>query len=77
MQSYFWDRILEAVEHQLGTNGKQQKLPFGAFSFNRRNSDLRNAVSAQLRLYLGSPNHRARMARFGLTHNEINPALDQ
>ncbi|MFM0040790.1 MULTISPECIES: transporter substrate-binding domain-containing protein [Paraburkholderia] len=69
--------VLEAVEHQLGTNGKQQKLPFGAFSFNRRNSDLRNAVNAQLRLYLGSPNHRARMARFGLTHNEINPALDQ
>jgi polar amino acid transport system substrate-binding protein len=32
-------------------------------------------VNGQLRLYLGSPNHRARMARFGPTHNEIDPAL--
>jgi polar amino acid transport system substrate-binding protein len=69
--------VLEAVERQLGRNGKQQTLPFGAFSFNRRNADLRSAINAQLRLYLGSPNHRARMACFGLTQNEVNPTLDQ
>jgi len=32
-------------------------------------------VNAQLRSYLGSPDHRARMARFGLTHDEIDPTL--
>jgi hypothetical protein len=68
--------VLEAVEHKPGTNGMQQKLlPFGAFSFNRRNSDLLNAVTRKLRSYLGSLDHRARMARFGLTHNEIDRAL--
>jgi polar amino acid transport system substrate-binding protein len=67
--------VLEAVEHERGTSGKQQNLPLGAFSFARGNSDLLNAVNGQLRSYLGSPNHRARMARFGLTHNEIDPAL--
>lgn len=67
--------VLEAVAHKPGTNGKQQRLPLGAFSFNRRNSELLSAVNGQLRSYLGSPDHRARMARFGLTHNEIDPAL--
>ncbi|NKJ50484.1 amino acid ABC transporter substrate-binding protein [Burkholderia sp. SG-MS1] len=69
------DSVLEAVEHETGSPERQQNLPLGAFSFNRRSSDLLNAVNEQLRLYLGSPNHRARMARFGLTHNEIDPAL--
>jgi polar amino acid transport system substrate-binding protein len=67
--------VLEAVEHKPRTNNIQQKLPFGAFSFNRRNSDLLNAVNSQLRSYLGSPDHRTRMARFGLTHNEIDATL--
>ncbi|MDN7182181.1 transporter substrate-binding domain-containing protein [Caballeronia sp. SEWSISQ10-4 2] len=67
--------VLEAVEHEQGQSGMQH-LPLGAFSFNRRSSDLLNAVNKQLRLYLGSPNHRARMASFGLTHKEIDPALN-
>jgi len=67
--------VLEAVEHEPIRNGRQQELPLGAFSFNRSNSDLLNAVNRQLRSYLGSPNHRARMATFGLTSNEIDPAL--
>ncbi|MBC8750558.1 polar amino acid transport system substrate-binding protein [Paraburkholderia sp. WC7.3g] len=67
--------VLEAVEHEPAKNGKQHNLPLGAFSFNKRNSDLLNAVNRQLRLYLGSPNHRSRMAKFGLTSNEIDPAL--
>lgn len=67
--------IFEAVEHKPEKDGKRPELPFGAFSFGRRNSDLRNAVNAQLRSYLGSPEHRARMAKFGLTHNEIDPVL--
>ncbi|MDN7635718.1 amino acid ABC transporter substrate-binding protein, partial [Burkholderia cepacia] len=32
-------------------------------------------VNGQLRSYLGSEEHRARMARFGLTNNEIDSAL--
>ncbi|WP_071336301.1 transporter substrate-binding domain-containing protein [Burkholderia contaminans] len=67
--------MLEAVEHEPQTNGTQQKLPLGAFSFSRRNSSLLNAVNGQLRSYLGSEEHRARMARFGLTNNEIDSAL--
>ncbi|MCC8393171.1 transporter substrate-binding domain-containing protein [Paraburkholderia sp. MMS20-SJTR3] len=67
--------VLEAVEHKPKMNGKRQELPVGAFSFSRENSGLLNAVSAHLRSYLGSPDHRARMARFGLTRNEIDPVL--
>ncbi|RQT01377.1 transporter substrate-binding domain-containing protein [Burkholderia contaminans] len=67
--------MLEAVQHEPGTNGKQQGPPLGAFSFNQQNSDLLNAVNRQLRSYLGSPDHRARMATFGLTRDEIDPAL--
>jgi polar amino acid transport system substrate-binding protein len=66
--------VLEAVEHEQGPGGVQH-LPLGAFSFNRRNSNLLNAVNKQLRLYLGSPDHRTGMAHFGLTHREIDPAL--
>jgi polar amino acid transport system substrate-binding protein len=67
--------IFEAVEHRTETNGTQQAFPFGAFSFGRQNNDLRNAVNAQLRAYLGSSEHRARMARFGVTRSEIDPVL--
>lgn len=68
--------FLEAVEHQPEAGDTRQSRPLGAFSFARKNIDLRDAINAQLRLHLGSPAHRARMAAFGLTHNEIDPALD-
>jgi polar amino acid transport system substrate-binding protein len=71
----FGDSFLEAVEHDRGASEQHRNLPVGAFSFNRRNSDLLNAVNERLGSYLGSSDHRARMARFGLTHNEIDPAL--
>ena len=67
--------VLEAAAHEPAETGRQQKLPLGAFSFSRSNSDLLHAVNRQLRSYLGSPNHRERMAGFGLTPNEIDPAL--
>jgi polar amino acid transport system substrate-binding protein len=67
--------VLEAVEHEPGRNGAQQALPFGAFSFNKENSALLNAVNMQLGAYLGSPDHRARMTKFGVTRNEIDPVL--
>ncbi|PQV55064.1 transporter substrate-binding domain-containing protein [Paraburkholderia sp. BL21I4N1] len=66
---------VEAVDHETGSEG-QQHHPVGAFSFNRSNGDLIHAVNEQLRRYLGSSEHRARMARFGLTAKEIDPALE-
>ncbi|WP_322011799.1 transporter substrate-binding domain-containing protein [Paraburkholderia sp. J12] len=64
----------EAVEH--GTHGPgNQRPPVGAFSFNSGNDRLLNAVNAQLRAYLGFDDHRRRMAKYGLTDNEIDPAI--
>lgn len=71
------DRIgapLAAVDHRPETNEAEQ-LPIGAFSFNRSNRDLMDAVNEQLRIYLGSPDHRSRMAKFGLTPKELDPVL--
>lgn len=66
--------VLEAVEHDIVENGKQP-LPAGAFSFNKNAGDLLKAVNEQLRLYLGSPDHRTRMSKFGITRREIDPVL--
>jgi polar amino acid transport system substrate-binding protein len=66
---------VESIDHKTGSEG-QQRPPVGAFSFNRNNSELIHAVNGQLRLYLGSAGHRARMARFGLTAKEIDPVLE-
>lgn len=52
-----------------------QRAPVGAFSFNKGNDLLLNAVNEQLRSYLGSADHRTRMAKYGLTEKEIDPAL--
>ena len=59
---------LEAVAH--GATGA--KSPVGAFSFARRNSGLLQAVNEQLRRYIGSADHRARMAKYGFTPPEID-----
>jgi polar amino acid transport system substrate-binding protein len=66
--------MLESVEHKQGESDMQH-IPLGAFSFGLTNHGLLNAVNKQLRFYLGSPDHRARMANFGLTDKEIDPAL--
>ncbi|KAB0644447.1 transporter substrate-binding domain-containing protein [Burkholderia latens] len=66
--------LLEAVAHEPAA-GRIQRPPLGAFSFSRQNSALLDAVNRQLRSYLGSPEHRARMAAFGLSSAEIDPAL--
>ncbi|MFM0073856.1 transporter substrate-binding domain-containing protein [Paraburkholderia sediminicola] len=66
--------VLEAIEHDTGTDDKQA-LPTGAFSFNKNNGRLLKAVNEQLRLYLGSPDHRIGMSKFGITYKEIDPVL--
>ncbi|WCM21266.1 transporter substrate-binding domain-containing protein [Paraburkholderia bryophila] len=60
---------LEVVAHETGKDGR---APVGAFSFSKSNPDLLRAVNEQLRKYLGSADHRARMAKYGLTRTELD-----
>lgn len=60
---------LEVVAHAMSKEGS---APVGAFSFSKSNADLLQAVNEQLRKYLGSADHRARMARYGLTQTELD-----
>jgi polar amino acid transport system substrate-binding protein len=63
---------LEAVAHAADS---AQKAPVGAFSFSKQNHDLLRAVNEQLLLYLGSPDHRSRMAKYGIAAAEIDDVV--
>ncbi|KVT37162.1 transporter substrate-binding domain-containing protein [Burkholderia multivorans] len=63
---------LEAFAHDRSRNGR---VPVGAFSFNKSNHGLVQAVNKRLGEYLGSSDHRARMARYGFTHTEIDGVI--
>ena len=63
---------LEAVA--LGMTAKGSS-PMGAFSFAKDNTRLLNAVNQELRRYLGSVDHRARMATYGFTATELDGVL--
>jgi polar amino acid transport system substrate-binding protein len=63
---------LEAVTHD---PGKARSAPMGAFSFSKNNTGLLAAVNKQLRHYIGSTDHRARMAKYGFTRAEIDGAV--
>jgi polar amino acid transport system substrate-binding protein len=69
-------RVLAGAHTELEVVGleksKEGTVPLGAFSFNRNNHALLQAVNEQLRKYLGSADHRARMAKFGLTRTELD-----
>ncbi|VVE21491.1 chain amino acid ABC transporter substrate binding protein [Pandoraea horticolens] len=67
-------RELEAVAHEATANGS---APVGAFSFKRDNQTLLNAVNRQLRRYLGSADHRKRMAKHGITETEIDSVVER
>ena len=56
-------------------NSKDRKAPVGAFSFNKSNHGLLQAVNAQLQEYLGSADHRTRMAKYGITQTEIDSVV--
>jgi polar amino acid transport system substrate-binding protein len=60
---------LEVVSLEPGSEGQ---AAFGGFSFNKGNHDLLQAVNQQLRQYLGSPDHRARMAKYGFAATELD-----
>ncbi len=65
------DRV-NAVAHVVGAS-----VPLGGFSFNKNNTALRDAVNAELRRYLGSADHRQRMAKYGFTQDEIDPVVSR
>jgi len=65
-------KTLEAVAHEIRAG---QKVPVGAFSFSKNNRQLLQAVNEQLRKYLGSADHRSRVAKYGITENEIDSVL--
>ncbi|WP_232231957.1 transporter substrate-binding domain-containing protein [Burkholderia sp. WSM2230] len=67
--------VIEAVAQEPGTSRGRRTPPLGVFSFSPDNRDLLEAMNQRLRSYRGSPDHRARMARFGLTDSEIDPAV--
>lgn len=64
--------VLSVAAH---ATDKAGKAPVGAFSFNKNNQDLLRAVNAQLRQYLGSADHRARMAKYDITASEIDGVI--
>ena len=66
------NQALEAVAHEPGGKGS---APAGAFSFSKANTRLLEAVNDELRRYLGSAGHRARMAKYGFTSAEIDGVL--
>jgi polar amino acid transport system substrate-binding protein len=63
---------LEAVPHK---NSKDGKVPVGAFSFSISNDSLLQALNGQLREYLGSIDHRTRMANYGIKDTEIDSVV--
>lgn len=66
------NHALEAVA--LDADGSSG-APVGAFSFAKSNHDLRKAVNGRLRQYLGTPDHRARIAKYGFTQAEIDGVI--
>jgi len=48
---------------------------FGAFSFNKADVAFINRFNGELAKYLGTPEHRALLAKYGFSAEEITPAL--
>jgi polar amino acid transport system substrate-binding protein len=63
---------LEAVAHDVSRKGN---APVVAFSFSKSNTSLLDAVNQELRRYLGSADHRARIAQYGFMSAEIDGVL--
>ncbi|WP_250626721.1 transporter substrate-binding domain-containing protein [Pinirhizobacter soli] len=63
---------LEAVAHEIGENSS---TPVGAFSFRIGNDRLLHDVNRKLSEYLGSADHRSRMAKYGIMKTEIDSVI--
>ncbi|MBV8325033.1 transporter substrate-binding domain-containing protein [Chryseobacterium sp.] len=64
---------LESVAHKIG---KDEKVTVGGFSFSKNNPELLKAVNEQLHQFLGTPEHREKMAKYGITATEIDEVAD-
>jgi polar amino acid transport system substrate-binding protein len=53
----------------------EQPVAYGAFAFAKESRDLRDAIDGALASYLGSPEHRALMSRYGFTAAEVDRVL--
>jgi polar amino acid transport system substrate-binding protein len=72
------DTRLAVVELASAKGGGEGVLPaFGAFSFAKSNRELRQAFDTALEAYLGSPEHRTLMARYGFTNADIELVVEQ
>jgi polar amino acid transport system substrate-binding protein len=54
---------------------EEQPPAYGAFAFAKESRGLRDAIDGALASYLGSPEHRALMARYGFTAGEVDRVL--
>jgi polar amino acid transport system substrate-binding protein len=63
---------LEAVELK---ENSARSSPVGAFSFSKDNAVLINTVNMELRRYIGTADHRARMSKYGFATSEIDGVL--
>lgn len=57
------------------TENGRQAAGFGAFSFNKNDSEFVARFNAELGKFLGSDEHRAILAKYGFGQGEIEPAL--
>jgi polar amino acid transport system substrate-binding protein len=53
----------------------EQPPAFGAFAFAKESSSLRDAIDEALSSFLGSPEHRALVSRYGFTAAEVDRVL--
>jgi polar amino acid transport system substrate-binding protein len=63
---------MEAVDVDARKSGAEL---IGAFSFSKSNPSLLQAVNAELRRYLGTPDHRMHVAKYGFTAIEIDGVI--
>lgn len=56
-------------------NNRANEIPVGAFSFSKDNHQLLQIVNKHLQNYLGSEDHRRKMAKYGITETEIDAAI--
>jgi polar amino acid transport system substrate-binding protein len=66
------DAGLVAVDLSTPADGDRLSVPVGAFSVSLEQAALATALDAQLALFLGSPQHRAIMTRFGFTDHDVD-----
>jgi len=65
------DPGLVAVDLRPAAAGEPHPVPLGAFSLSYEQAGLAEVIDAQLAAFLGSPQHRAIMSRYGFTDDDL------